>query len=136
LKKHEKNDIDVKKIVNHWIESSEDDYETMIKLFKSESYNWALFVGHISLEKMLKALYMKVHGKHSPAIHNLYRIAELCEIKMTHEYSDWLDTITSFNINARYNDYKKEFHNLCTREYAESWTSRIKELRKWIKKML
>ena len=132
----EHNGIDIEKIKNHWLETSNDDFKAMNKLFKSKSYNWALFVGHISVEKLLKALYVKLHGKHAPTIHNLYRLAELCEVDLTDEYSDWLDTITSFNINARYDDYKKEFYNLCTREYAKLWISRIKELRKWIKMML
>ena len=95
-----------------------------------------LYLREKQIEKILKALYVRIQGKHAPAIHNLLRLAELCKLKMTDEYSDWLDTITSFNINARYNDYKKEFHTLCRLEYAESWTSRIKELRIWIKKML
>ena len=130
------NDLDVEEIKNHWIETSNDDFRTMNELFKSKSYNWTLFVGHISVEKLLKALYVKLHKKHAPTIHNLYRLAELCEIKLTNEYSDRLDTITSFNINARYDDYKREFYNLCTREYAESWIVKIKELRKWIEEML
>jgi len=45
-------------------------------------------------------------------------------MELTDEFSDWLDTITSFNINARYDDYKKEFYNLCTREYTELWIER------------
>ena len=126
--------IDIEKIKNHWIEISNDDFKTMNELFKSKSYNWTLFVGHISVEKLLKALYLKLHERHAPNIHNLYRLAELCEIELTDEYSDWLDTITSFNINARYDDYKREFYNLCTREYTKSCIDRIKELRKWIKK--
>jgi HEPN domain-containing protein len=136
LANQEHNGIDIEKIEYHWLETSNDDFKAMNKLFKSKSYNWALFVGHISVEKLLKALYVKLHGKHAPTIHNLYRLAELCEVDLTDEYSDWLDTITSFNINARYDDYKKEFYNLCTREYAKLWISRIKELRKWIKMML
>jgi HEPN domain-containing protein len=135
LANQEPNDIDIERIKNHWIETSNDDFRTMNKLFKSKTYNWALFIGHISVEKLLKALYVKLHGRHAPTIHNLYRLAELCEMELTDEYSDWLDTITSFNINARYDDYKKEFYNLCTREYTELWIARIKELRKWIKKM-
>lgn len=118
------------------METAEDDFKAMNNLFKAKSYNWALFVGHITTEKLLKAFYVKLHGTHAPAIHNLYRLAELCEIKLTDEYSDWLDTITSFNINARYDDYRKEFYNLCTREFTELWVNRIKELREWIKKML
>ncbi|MBU0991245.1 MAG: HEPN domain-containing protein [Proteobacteria bacterium] len=127
---------DIDKIKNHWMETAEDDFKAMNNLFKAKSYNWALFVGHITTEKLLKAFYVKLHGTHAPAIHNLYRLAELCEIKLTDEYSDWLDTITSFNINARYDDYRKEFYNLCTREFTELWVNRIKELREWIKKML
>lgn len=127
---------DIEKIKNHWIETSNDDFKTMDALFKSKSYNWALFVGHISVEKLLKALYVKSHKNHAPAIHNLYRLAELCEIDLTDEFSDWLDTITSFNINARYDDYKREFYNQCTLEYTESWIDRIKELRQWINQML
>lgn len=134
--KQQAKDIDVEKIKNHWIETSDDDFETMNKLFEVKSYTWALFVGHISMEKILKAIYVKLHEKHAPAIHNLYRLAELCDLELTDEYSDWLDTITSFNINARYDDYRKEFQNLCTHEYTDTWIGRIKELRKWIKKML
>ena len=104
MKKQETNAIFVEKIKNHWTETSCDDFKTMNELFKSKSYNWALFVGHISVEKLFKALYVKIHGKHAPLIHNLYRLAELCEIELTDEYSDWLDTITSFNINARYDE--------------------------------
>lgn len=136
LVKQEMNDNDIEKIMNHWRETSNYDFKTMNELFTSRSYSWALFVGHISVEKLLKALYVKLHGKHAPTIHNLYRLAELCKIDLTDEFSDWLDTITSFNINARYDDYKREFYNLCTREYTESWIVRIKELRKWIEQML
>lgn len=134
--KQKTNDIVIEKVKNHWIESSLDDFQTMNKLFKAESYNWSLFLGHISVEKLLKALYVKSHGKHAPLIHNLYRLAELCEIELDDKYSDWLDTITSFNINARYDDYRKEFYNLCTHEYTELWIRRIKELYEWIKMML
>ncbi len=128
-------EIDAQKVWEHWIETSNDDFGTMNKLFDAKTYHWALFLGHISVEKLLKALYVKLHGKHSPAIHNLYRLAELCNIELTAENADWLDTITSFNINARYDDHKKEFYHLCTREYAELWIERIKELRQWITKM-
>ena len=136
MENRENNDFDVQKIKNHWIETANDDFKTMKKLFKAKTYNWALFLGHISVEKLLKALYVKLHKKHAPPIHNLYRLAELCKLELTDTYSDWLDTITSFNINARYNDHKKEFYNLCTKEYAKTWIDRIKELRKWIKSKL
>jgi HEPN domain-containing protein len=127
---------DIENIISHWVTTSDADFETMETLYKAKSYNWSLFVGHISIEKLLKALYVKLFEKHAPPIHNLYRLAELCRMKVTEEYSDWLDTITSFNINTRYGDFKGEFYRLCTREYAGLWMERIKELRKWIQQKL
>ena len=48
----------------------------------------------------------------------------------------WLDAISLFNINARYDDYKREFYNQCTKDFAKLWIERIKEIRKWIKEKL
>jgi HEPN domain-containing protein len=131
-----RSNIDVDKIVKHWVETSEDDFNTMMILYNSKSYGWSLFLGHISIEKLLKALYVKQFKEHAPFTHNLYRLGELIGLDLSEEYSDWLDEITSFNLNVRYNDYKKEFYRLCTPEYTRNWIDRIKILRTWIKKML
>jgi len=128
--------IDIESIVKHWIDTSEDDYQTMLTLCDSKSYSWALFLGHISTEKLLKAYYIRKFRKHAPFIHNLYRLAELNEIELTDEYADWLDKITSFNLNARYDDYKGEFHSLCTPDFTIDWIRKIEIIRTWIKKML
>jgi HEPN domain-containing protein len=108
----------------------------MITLYDSKSFGWALFLGHISTEKLLKALYVKQFKEHAPYTHNLYRLGELIGLDMSEEQSDWLDEITSFNLNARYDDYKKEFFLLCTKEYTHTWIERIKIVRTWIKEML
>lgn len=127
--------IEVDKIVKHWIETSEEDFQTMLNLYDSKSFGWALFLGHISIEKLLKASYVLKYQKHAPFTHNLYRLAELCELVLSDEYSDWLDKITSFNLNARYEDYKREFYSLCTADFTKEWIEKIKILRSWIKQM-
>jgi HEPN domain-containing protein len=131
-----KSNINNEKIVKHWIEKSDDDFNTMLTLYNSKSYVWSLFLGHISTEKLLKALYVKQFKEHAPFTHNLYRLAELIGLEMSDEYSDWLDEITSFNINARYDDYKNEFSKLCTENYTKNWIEKIKIIRTWIKEML
>jgi len=128
--------IDVDKIVKHLIDTSDEDYKTMLSLFDSKSYGWSLFLGHISIEKLLKAYYVHKNKKHAPFTHNLYRLAELNEFELTDEYSDWLDKITSFNLNARYDDYKKEFYTLCTVDFTKYWIEKIKTIRSWIKQRL
>jgi HEPN domain-containing protein len=129
-------DIDVDKVVKHWIDTSDEDFQTMLSLFDSKSYGWSLFLGHISVEKLLKAYYVSKNKKHAPLTHNLYRLAELCELELTEEHADWLDKITSFNLNARYDDYKREFYSLCTVDFTQDWIEKIKMIRTWIKQML
>jgi HEPN domain-containing protein len=128
--------IDYDKIVKHWIESSTIDFNTMMTLYSAKSFGWALFLGHISTEKLLKALYVKRFKEHAPFTHNLYRLSERIGLDMTEEISDWLDEITSFNINARYDDFKKEFYQSCTPEFTQNWIDRIKTVQIWIKEML
>ena len=44
----------------YWKETAEKDYQTMKHLFQTGDYNWALFIGHLVIEKLLKALYVKL----------------------------------------------------------------------------
>jgi HEPN domain-containing protein len=131
-----KESLDKDKLVRHWIESSDEDFDAKMVLFESKKYSWALFVGHLMIEKLLKALFVKENGQHPPLIHNLYRLAELSKIDLTDEQSDMLDKITTFNINARYEDYKKEFSSLCTFDFTKNWIEKINIIRSWIKMML
>ncbi|MDR2232630.1 MAG: HEPN domain-containing protein [Tannerella sp.] len=128
--------LDVEKIVNHWMETSDDDFNTMLVLYRSKSYHWALFMGHISIEKLLKAYFVKQKGIHAPFTHNLYRLAELGGLEISEEYADWLFKITTFNLSARYDDFKKEFYTMCTLDFCEEWIEKIKNIQQWIKQML
>ncbi len=126
--------IDVDKIANHWIETSDNDFSTMVNLYLSKDYHWSLFIGHLVIERLLKAYIVKKTNQHSPYSHDLLRLANIANIEFSKEHSDWLDTITTFNLNARYDSYKQEFYKKCTPIYTTEWHNKIKELRLWIKK--
>lgn len=57
--------IDIEKIYNHWITTSDKDYNTMIHLFEVKDYHWSLFIGHIVIERLLKAKIVKATGEHA-----------------------------------------------------------------------
>ena len=104
----------------------------MQNLFLSKDFSWALFIGHLVLEKLLKAHFVKDNQKHALFTHDLLRLADLCNFTIDETYKDWLDQITSFNLNARYDSYKSEFYKLCTEEYSLHWKERIEILRLWL----
>lgn len=123
-------------LMNYWIETSDKDFNTMLHLFESDDYNWCLFLGHLVIEKLLKALYVKNKNNNVPKIHDLLRLAEKAGIILTDEQQDQLDIITTFNLNVRYPDYKQSFYKKCTYDFTKNNVEKIKELRIWLLSLL
>ena len=125
-------------LMEHWIESSDDDYDVMLTLYNGAKYSWSLFVGHLVIEKLIKGIYAKnnPNSPHAKKIHDLLVLANNCGLVLDDDKKDKLDLITTFNINARYEDYKKDFYTKCTKEYTEEQVKNIKEMRVWLKEQL
>jgi HEPN domain-containing protein len=128
--------MDIEKIYNHWITVADKDFSTMMNLYNSKDYHWALFVGHIVIERLMKAVVVKNTKANAPFTHDLRRLSKLSQIEFEDQHIIWLDTITAFNINARYDSYKQAFYKKCTPDFTSEWVTNIKELRKWIKAKL
>jgi HEPN domain-containing protein len=119
-------------IVGYWIDSSEDDYRVMQSLFDNGYYVWALFLSHLVIEKLLKASYVKNVDVNYPRIHNLVELAAKAKLDLTTEQKVSLVELTTFNLRARYPDYKNRFRKKATREFAESHISKVKDFRQWL----
>ena len=91
-------------IIKFWIESSDKDYESMLNMYKIKEYSYALFVGHLAIEKLLKANYVKNNGINIPRIHDLEKLANSACLKLTENHANELQDITKFNIGVRYDD--------------------------------
>jgi len=125
-------------LMNYWIESSDDDYKTMKNLYNSKDYSWCLFVGHLVIERLIKAICAKNNPDNPHAIksHDLLLLADKYDIELDDDKKDKLDLISTFNLNARYEDYKREFYKKCTKEYADEQIKNIEEMRTWLKAQL
>ena len=125
--------MDKESLIKYWLESSDRDYRTMQHLFEKKDYCWSLFIGHLIIEKLLKAYYVKHIDNQPPFIHNLVRLAEKSLLELNENQKDFLVTVTTFNLRARYADYKLDFYRMCTKEFTEKWINEIKEFQEWIK---
>ena len=59
-----------------------------------------------------------------------------CGLELTEENMDSLQYITLFNIEARYEDYQREFYKKCTRDFAEQNIQKIKRIRTWLQEKI
>ena len=120
-------------LIKYWIDSSDRDYQTMSNLYEKQDYHWSLFMGHLVIEKLLKAYFVKTANNQPPFSHNLLRLAEKTNLKLSESQKDFLTTVTAFNIRARYDDYKLAFYKTCTKDFTEKWIVKIEGFQKWIK---
>jgi HEPN domain-containing protein len=88
-------------------------------LVEKGDYSYALFFGHLAVEKTLKALHTYRRHEHAPPIHNLLRLARAAGLDLDEAQAEALITITAFNIEARYPDLKRSFRERCTAEFTE-----------------
>jgi len=132
----DKEQFEKDKTIRYWLQSSDDDFETMLVLFNNKRYAWSLFIGHLMVEKLLKAYFVYIKDEYPPFIHNLLRLAELANLSLGEEKKAEFAAITAFNIQARYDDYKMSFQNKCTDEFTQLWIDKLKETRLWIREQI
>lgn len=125
-----------KELVKYWLKSAEEDLKTAKSLFNSKRYHHSLFFCHLFVEKVLKAAVVKNTNESAPYNHNLVRLSELSGINFTKEQLDLLDEINSFNIEARYNDYKFQFQKKATKDYTQKYFKKTNNIYLWLKKQI
>jgi len=124
--------------MNFWIESSDDDNKTMKDLHSTRNNVWALFIGHLVVEKLMKALYAKTNegNLHAPKTHNLITLIDGCNVEIDQGKAARMGVLNTFNISARYDSYKKDFKEKATDEYTAQQINNIEEMRAWLKQLL
>ncbi len=124
--------MDPQRVIRSILASARKDWEVAQSLFKLKHYAHSLFLCHLVLEKVLKAIVLKRTNELAPQIHDLRRLAEKAGLNFTAEQGKELDIISTFNIRARYDDTKRTFYQKGTQAYATKYLKVIEELYTWL----
>ena len=125
--------MNIQEHVSYWLDSAKNDLRAAEQLFLSARYDWGLFIGHLVVEKTLKAYFVyKNDNKIPPKTHNLLKLAEMSDLPLTEDQKLFLDEVNDFNLEVRYPEYSSEFYKLCTGEFAEGYFTKIKEFITWL----
>ena len=96
------------------------------------------FMCHQVIEKTLKAYWCGTQPEDPPYTHHHMRLAEGCGLydKMSDEQKDFLNTVTNYNIEARYPEDKEALARTLTPQVCRQLIDETKLTMTWIQEQL
>ena len=94
---------DTIELIKHWFSMADYDIKTAQSMFDAKRYPYALFMCHLSIEKLLKAIIVKQIKEHAPYTHNLIELGKNTQINFKEEQKILLADLKEFNLEAHKN---------------------------------
>lgn len=126
--------VNVKKLSTYWKEEANYSWEVAQSLWEKRKYPECLFFGHLTLEKILKAIIIIHSQDHAPPLHDLVKLAQKTGLIFNREQLQDLADCSDFYLAGRYDEDKMEFRKKCTHEFAAPYFKLIERYYVWLKK--
>ncbi|MBN1901828.1 HEPN domain-containing protein [Candidatus Sumerlaeota bacterium] len=125
----------MEKIVNNWILLAEYDLETDYAMLEKKRYLYVPFTCQQSIEKILKAIFVKEKNETPPYTHNLLRLIDSLSFSssMNEDQLRFLEKLNSYYIESRYTEEIHELNQMLTPETSQQICQNTKELFQWLK---
>lgn len=112
MKRHKKD------FIRYWKTNAAKDWKRVNLLFKNRDYVFALFCAHLTLEKLVKALWVKDNTlNHPPKIHNLSKLIAQTKLVLTDVELIFCADMNKFQIEGRYPDYVSNIYRIANKTY-------------------
>jgi len=125
--------MDIKKQIEYWINSSEDDLETAGLLIKNNKILFGLFLCHLCIEKAIKAHVVRCTGNVPPKIHNLSFLIEKTDLALSESQLLLCDTLMFYQLEGRYPGFNPK---IPSKIKSEDILTQTKDLFQWLKAKL
>ncbi len=122
------------KSIANWLKSSQYDLKTAEHMLKTGRYIYVLFMCHLAVEKLLKALYEAVLKKNAPKTHNLIYLLKTSEIEIPEKHLETLESLNDLSIVTRYPEDIDAMVKAFKRKKVEDYLKKTKELLRWLKR--
>ena len=123
--------------IAYWTGNAEKDWQRAERCFKDKDYVFSLFCVHLSLEKIIKALWVNDNELNfPPRIHNLVRLLEGTSVELKEEELIFLNDLNKFQLEGRYPDYVGNIYNECTIDFTKTMIETAKTIKLCLLKKL
>ena len=122
----------MRKETQNWLDSSSYDYETGAHMLQSGRYIYVIFMCHLSLEKMLKALIHEATGALPPKSHDLIQLAVRAGIAFPAQLSRFVGKVNAASLVTRYPEDLAQLLAAYPRDVAQSYLEQTGEVLTWL----
>jgi len=124
----------MRKDTKNFIKSSEYDLNTAQFMFDTGRFIYVIFMCHLSLEKLLKAIVAEITQNIPPKSHNLIYLIKLGYIELPKDFIDFIAKINNASIVTRYPEDFSRVLDAYPKNVAREYLSTTKEIHRWLKK--
>jgi HEPN domain-containing protein len=117
----------------NWLASAEYDFETAKHMLSSQRYIYVVFLCHLAVEKMLKAIASEVHSKSPPRTHDLIFLNRYAEVIFEPGHYEIVSKLNNASVPTRYPSDMKNILSEYTEEVANTYLKQTEEVIKWLK---
>lgn len=102
-------------------------------VFSTARYVYAVFMCHLSIEKMIKAQYVKRLNNVAPKSHNLLWLAEEIKLEFPEALYKFIFRLNDASLPTRYPQQLSASIKLYSKAVTPEILNKTKELQQWIK---
>lgn len=121
-----------KEVIGYWENGAEEAMKNADFMLDRGSFAYALFFGHLAIEKILKAIVIEITDDHAPRTHDLLYLTGLAKLDLTKAQENFMIEIGRFNIEGRYPEEKYEIGKTLDRESTAQFLTKIKDIFLWL----
>jgi HEPN domain-containing protein len=115
--------------IAYWVSQVDADFDCALVLEKAQHFSQALFWAHLTVEKLIKALWVKNNIENTPPFtHNLLRLVVLTGERFTEVELEYFSEMNVFQIKGRYPDYAENIEEIVTAEVCDEYLTKSKEI--------
>lgn len=119
--------------IGYWKVSASKSWTASQHLFEKADFVESLFFAHLTLEKTLKAYWVKDNMEDfPPRIHNPRRLAEQTRLDLSHDQIFFLEQMNTFQMEGRYPDYRFAIYQMLDQETAKTILVQTETFYQWL----
>jgi HEPN domain-containing protein len=116
-----------------WYFQSDYDLETAYQMLQSGRNIYCVFMCHLSLEKALKGLFIKMLNEFPPKLHDLIYFVNRTSLSPENKHMDFLMSLNRMGIITRYPEDLQNMINLFSQEHTSNVYEQTRIIQLWIK---